>query len=174
MTIEQKVAHTLSQGNLRHDPRGTTGADVVGALAFTEKMGSLLWRVLVGNDKAAVEPLARAVVDEIIRPRDKFGFVLKLARIAVREYVDVRCISCGGRGTVANEAHVIRTCGKCEGSGNQRTQHARRVRELKCSEDAYTRIWESRFSEAFNVLRAADVGAAHNIRQNLKHYAACD
>lgn len=172
MTIEQKIARTLAQGDLKHDPLTTSGADVVGAMAFTERMGSLLKRVLVGNDKAAVEPAAQLLARKISNGVLNRGLMAKIARIALQEYVDARCGSCGGRGTVLDKfSRVKRLCGKCFGNGIARIDDRRRIVALGCSEDAYNKKWRQKFDEAYNVLQEHDRASDDTIRANLRQSA---
>lgn len=169
MTIaEKQVARTLSKGSLKHDPLITSGADVVGAMAFTSKLGSMLWRVKWGNDKGAVRPTAILLSKKLRRSGEASRYILRLAMIALQEYVDTRCHHCKGRGHVINADKVVSSCTHCEGTGIARISDQRRMRTLGCNEHAYHQKWKQRLEQAHSMLSEHDSDTGHVMRKQLK------
>ena len=167
--VEKSLARVLSKGNLRHDPLITSGADIVGALSFTTKLGSMLWRVKWGNDKNAVRPTAALLSKKIAKKGERQGrFLMRLAMIALQEYVDTRCHHCKGRGHVVNADRVVSSCTHCEGTGIARISDQRRIRALTCTEHAYLNGWKDRLAFAHNVLSEHDSDTGHVMRNQLK------
>jgi hypothetical protein len=138
-------------------------------MAFTTKLGSMLWRVKWGLDKNAVRPTA-ILLQNIIRRRGEHNsrFLLRLALIAVQEYVDTRCHHCNGRGHVTNADRVVSSCTHCNGTGIARISDQRRMRTLGCTEHAYLNGWKARLEQAHNTLSEHDSHTGHVMRNQLR------
>jgi len=166
--VEKQAARALSQGQLKHDPLTTTGADVVGAMAFTSKLGGLLWRCKWGKDKSALKPTALLLARKVWRQGESFAYIAKIAAIALDEHLDPLCTHCKGRGHVTNSYKVVSICTHCHGTGIARVNDQRRIRLLGCTEHDYRQKWEDRMSQAHSVLSSCDSDTATKMRKQLR------
>lgn len=168
--VEKQAARALSQGQLKHDPLTTTGADVVGAMAFTPRIGALLWRLKWGGDKAAVKPLAYLVARKIVRPgmRVDNAMLLRVVIVAIDEHINNLCKHCKGRGFVTSASSVVSICTHCNGSGQARSEDKARIMKLKCSENAYELKWRPLIEAAHNALASYDSHTNAKMREQLR------
>lgn len=180
--LKEQVARAILSGNLKDGP-GETALTRLGALAMTDRLASLLFRVKYTNDAASLKP-ARLLLAK--RLRDKWGGRWKthpvmrnlrppeipsggfdvfdlLALQVIKEWLADKCPKCQGRGYLAisreSQRYTPRVCPRCQGSTNAQPSAATRARALQISRQAYAKTWEHRFAMVHHYIALVDSDA---------------
>lgn len=152
----------LSQSDIRE-----TSIDRIGALAFADALGAVLWALKWAGEARAYAPSVhilsvrsrRLCVDPEMRA--------KLCRAGLLEWLDDLCHACGGRRmVVATDASPVRTCTVCDGSGKRRHSDQWRARELELDVKVY-RKWEPKFAAVQRKIFDAETQAWRDIAKQL-------
>lgn len=160
--IRKLLASALGSGDLSADPNRETPADRIGAMAFSDHLGSALWRLKWGNDEeqaqAALALLSRRVAR---RNGDSPALVRRICSIALAEWLDDLCRHCSGRGHMAVEGtpHTKAACPKCSGTGANKPSEMARIRALGMRDVSGYRKLVQRFDRAHARISEADTQA---------------
>jgi len=171
--VELAVARTLTRGDLSHDPLVEAGADRIGALAFASPLGSALWRIKLGHDKANWF-LAKELLRKRVRltPADNRRTLDLVVERALREWFDPRCGTCGGKGHIAHENAVVHVCTSCNGSGLARQSDQGRINAIRVSPEEYSKRWERVFNELHRAIGDAYASAKRTVSNELERGGA--
>jgi hypothetical protein len=157
--LKKLITTDLIHGLLRQNNVGEvveTSSDRIGALAFADKLGSLLWRLRWANDAAAFEPAVELLAKRCRgrRATDGRRHLVAVCRLALEEWLDDQCRKCGGRGHTINKG-VKHACAKCDATGTRRHSDAERMRQLHMDRKAYSKAEET-FADAHTHIASAD------------------
>lgn len=209
--LREQIAVALNPRSQLADPVSQREAKI-GALAGADELGALLWRMKYGRD---LRPsiVNRAVLLFAKRARnaksgrrglraswrkeaaDGGGDIMdRVARLVVCEWVDDRCRTCLGRGTiggrlqaadrsmsckaclVGKRARVVSAmklarlavCSGCGGDGKRRATDAERAAALGLPLDTYRRHWARVLEELLAVLDRVDVEVGYRVGRELR------
>jgi DnaJ-class molecular chaperone len=90
----------------------------------------------------------------------------EICRIALEEWLDDICRTCGGRSYTINKG-VKHACSKCNATGTRRHSDAERMRRLGIDKKIYRKV-EVRFAEAHNRIADADLQTARTVSRQLQ------
>lgn len=160
--LREDVALAGNPTNLWTERRVRDGDTKLGALGLADALGAMLWRLKYKGDHRVA---ARALVLLANRLRedhrwartvsgrgrtrgasgDQIGaapdLIDRLAFRVLMEWVNDRCTTCHGRGTVG-QMGSLSLCPSCNGSSKQPPQHSTRARDLGVSRSQYHTRWE--------------------------------
>lgn len=165
--LRRQIAAALTSGNLAHSPIIETAIERIGALAFADRLGGLLWKLKWANDRAAYEPALHLLVKRVRKPHEARSLPLELCRQCLHEWLNNLCRKCAGRGSVADRFGVRRACYACDGRGFGSPSQHERARAIGVDLGGYRR-WESRFEAVHQYIRAADLLAWNDIAAQLE------
>lgn len=141
--------------------------DVIAAMAFSDRLGCVLWRLKYANDAASYQPALQLIVRRMRRNKaEGRGLLERLAARALFEYLDENCHACGGRKMVYAAGQVVHVCHECHGTGRKYHQDHERARALGVPVDRYAKL-APRLARAADVITNADVFAARDISRQL-------
>jgi hypothetical protein len=122
--IREKVGHALNTKSLQSSAERERPVDVIGAMAVSSQLGSLLFRMKYGgfitaaNTELAAVRLAGRMQPRGLRP---IPMLVEIARLAVEEWLLDRCFVCNGRRMVGGHRDRLVQrripCKKCNGTG---------------------------------------------------------
>lgn len=170
--LRKLLASALAGSDLSEDPTGESPLDRVRALAFSDRLGSHLWRLKWAHDAGAYRPAAALLAKRLRRQHEPREMVERVAEAALREWLDELCPTCGGRGHAVIEGTPTagRTCVPCNGTGLRRYRDADRMRATGLTREQYPR-WEARFARAHSAISAADRRAWGDVAAQLERIA---
>jgi hypothetical protein len=171
--LRKIVATDLIHGLLRQNNVGEvteTSADRIAALGVSgagNPLGALLWHLRWANDHRSFEP-AVAELSKLLTTRragNDQRTQQEICRIALEEWLDDVCRTCGGRGyTIKGVKHA---CSKCNATGTRRHSDAERMRRLGIDKRVYRKV-EVRFAEAHTRIADADYQTARTVSRQLR------
>lgn len=106
-----------------------TAADRLGALAFSDPLGAAIIRSTATNKQIGdvISSLAKKIgwkePNKVLR--------IKIASLAIIEYIFKNCRPCNGNGTGRTEIGLLIECPKCSGAGTHRYTDKQRSTFLK-------------------------------------------
>lgn len=166
--LRKLVASALTASDLSDSSLLETALDRIGALAFSDELGGRLWRVKWAGDAKSVEPALALLTHRCRLVARHAPFRRRLCEVALQEWLDENCASCGGRRYImASESHAKHTCTVCDGTGLKRYSDQWRMRQLGLDKDAY-RKWERRFATIHERIAEADAQAWRDVAQQLE------
>jgi hypothetical protein len=135
--VREKVGAALNSGNLMVDPNVERAVDRVAALGSATALGSELWHAKYGGHitPARIQTIATIVAVRLEprrRARLPSPMLVKIARLALEEWLYDRCPTCDGRKYTGGERDVSHQrrvgCEVCHGAG--RVQYERRGKKI--------------------------------------------
>ena len=170
--LRKLVASALNSSDLSQSDIVESAIDRIGALAFSDALGSELWSLKYAGDvrgwHRALAVLSRR--SKVIAPHGKIRATL--CRLCLIEWVDENCRTRGGRRFImAAQTSAAHVCTTCSGTGLRRYSDLWRMREMGLDRRAYTR-WEAKFSAVHRKISDADTQVWHDIAEQLGHVPA--
>ena len=167
--LRKLVATALRAADLSDDPLRETALDRIGALAFSDALGSKLWRLRWSYDASCFKPAALLLWRRTQRPHENNKIHKVICEVVLGEWLDDLCRTCHGRGhaVVKGTGRAGNPCTVCNGTGSRRHNDLERMRSTGLSAGAY-RKWEPRFASAHAALSAADVQAWLDVARQLE------
>lgn len=165
--LRKLVAAALNSSDLSNSEIIETAIDRIGALAFSDTLGSELWSLkYAGDARAWARSLAVLSLrcKRIVQERKTRTL---LCRVCLIEWVDENCRSCGGRRLiVASTSSAAHVCTTCNGTGLRRYSDLWRMREMRLDHHAYRR-WEHKFAAVHRKITDADTQVWHDLAGQL-------
>jgi hypothetical protein len=112
--MREAISKTLSSSLEWDDSDHERAVDKLTAFSYSDRLGTLLWRVKYHNDAASYKPAVFLLAKNL--PNISKGIAIRIAEQALKEWVMSFCASCLGAKEVRSGDHVI-TCPCCGGSG---------------------------------------------------------
>lgn len=190
--LREDVALAGNPTNLWSEGRVRDGDVKLGALGKADALGGALWRLKYRGD-ASVAKRALLLLAARLREdhrwqksvsgrgagargkrgdRDDRGegadIIDRLAFRVLYEWVNDRCTTCYGRGSLGVLGKVA-ICGACGGSTKQPPQHATRAKDLGVTLHQYRNRWEWVFERLLVQLEQVD----DDVKATLKSEIAC-
>lgn len=155
--IRKLVATAILGSDLTDNPLIETALDRIRAFAFSDRLGSLLWRLRYANDHRAFADAVLVLSHRMALPGEARSMREKVAGTAIMEWLDDICRTCQGRGRLVPKNAPVAThaCTKCNGTGTGHHSDAKRARALGLSLAA-ARKWGPRVARAHDLISAAD------------------
>lgn len=168
MGLREDMAYAIASGNLTQDPLEETAADMIGALARADKLGSLLWRVTGNLDAGAFREARSIVVGRLCatHPTVRPSIITGVVQQAMQEWLAMLCHTCGGRMFITNADGVREKCIDCQGTGRGRYSDADRMEGLHVGEAAYLQLIAI-FDETHKMLADADKRVTRDVARQL-------
>lgn len=189
--FREDVAVAGNPRNMWSDP--ARDEDIkLGALGLADPLGAALWRLKYKGD-ARMASRALALMTDRLRANRRWAhqkaggrtrspgkrdggnrsaratdIVDRLSFRVLMEWVNDRCTTCHGRGTVGSFGDT-RRCPSCKGSTRQPPQHAARARDLGVDMEQYRKHWESVIDALLVSLEQVDA----EVGGVLKHHICC-
>lgn len=172
MSLRQQIASDLASGRLTHSPLVETGADRIGGLGLSDRLGAAIWRILaehdVGATREAVVLLAKMLAPRGARMgRARHRRLLAVCWMAVQEKLADKCRKCSGRGFIFRGEGVQDACTACEGTRIGRHSDTERIKALGCTREEYQRLGPV-FAEAHATLGDAEVRVGRQLARQLE------
>jgi len=155
--VRKLLATALQSSDLSSDPNGESALDRILAMAHADRLGSLLWRLRLANDRGSFRPAVLVLTSRMQSAKGAMSMRAKVASVAIMEWLDDVCRHCRGRGyhVIPDTPVCDHACTYCNGSGKQRhSDHARAV-GLELDVET-TRKWEPHFARAHALIASAD------------------
>ncbi len=170
MSLRQRLASDLASGNLTHSPLIETGADRIGALGLSDRLGAAMWRILAEHDVGATRE-AVAILSKLLTRgrlgRKRSASLVRLCWVCVQERLADKCRKCGGRGFIYNKEGVADHCSACEGTRIGRHSDTERARQMGWTKEVY-RKWEGSFADAHRLLADSEVRVGRQLSKQLE------
>ena len=170
MSLRQRLASDLASGNLTHSPLIETGADRIGALGLSDRLGAAMWRILAEHDVGATRE-AIAILSKLLTRgrlgRKRSSTLVKLCWVCVQERLADKCRRCHGRGFLIAEGDVRHACTACEGTRIGRHSDTERARRMGWTKEVY-RKWEPTFADAHRMLADSEVRVGRQLAKQLE------
>jgi hypothetical protein len=112
--MREAISKTLSASLDWDDSEHERAIDKLTAFSFSDRLGTLLWRVKYFNDASSYKPAILILAKRL--PRLNRGIAIKVSEQALREWLYNHCGTCLGAREVRQGDHVI-TCPSCQGGG---------------------------------------------------------
>jgi hypothetical protein len=112
--MREAISKTLSSSLEWDDSDHERAVDKLTAFSYSDRLGTLLWRVKYFNDASAYKPAVFLLAKNL--PTLNRGMAIKIAEQALKEWVLSFCTHCLGAKEIRSGDHVI-TCPCCGGSG---------------------------------------------------------
>jgi hypothetical protein len=175
--VREKVGAALNSGNLMVDPNVERAVDRVAALGSATALGSELWHAKYGGHitPARIQTIATIVAVRLEprrRARLPSPMLVKIARLALEEWLYDRCPTCDGRKYTGGErwiehADAVKPCGRCNATGRLVPTDAERARALGIPTSAMAK-WQAKLDRARDVITAADVQTGKRVAAKLE------
>lgn len=167
--LRKLVASALNSSDLSQSDIIEAAIDRIGALAFSDALGSALWSLKYAGD-ARSWPRALAILAlrcKRIAPQRKIR--ARLCHLCLVEWVDENCRTCGGRRyIIASNMTPTHHCTTCSGTGVRRYSDIWRMREMGLDRHAYRR-WERKFAAVHQKISDSDAQVWHDMGEQLGH-----
>lgn len=167
MNLRELYAFAVASGDLTHDPLVETGADRIGAVAFSDPLGAALWRVLVDHDAhawiAAREILRKRMSDR----HDNVEMYRRVADLTICEWMAPNCTVCNGRKYLGSHGEAKVACRACAATGIGRHSDSARAKALGIERRALP-PWEKKLAQAHNKISVADSRAGQEVQRQLE------
>jgi hypothetical protein len=112
--MREAISKTLSSSLTWDDSEHERAIDKLTAFSFSDRLGTLLWRVKYFNDASSYRPAILILARRL--PRLNRGIAIKISEQALREWLHNHCDACLGAREIRQGDHVI-TCPTCKGGG---------------------------------------------------------
>ncbi|HYD35902.1 MAG TPA: zinc finger-like domain-containing protein [Vitreimonas sp.] len=123
--MREAISKTLTSSSLEWDDSEHEGAvDKLTAFSYSDRMGTLLWRVKYSNDASAYKPVVYLLAKSL--PRLNRSIAIKTSEQALREWLAEFCTSCSGS-KVARDGDKVIDCPVCHGVGTRRYTDSERA-----------------------------------------------
>ena len=172
MSLRQQLVSDIRSGRLTHSPLQETGADRIGAMGLSDRLGAALWRVLGEHDpeatRRAVVLLAKMLAPRIMSMgKSRRKALLRLCWLALQEKLADKCRKCSGRGFTYTAVGTADACTACDGTRIGRHSDSERIRLMGCSREDYQR-YAPIFAEAHGIIGDAEVRVGRQIARQLE------
>lgn len=189
--LREDIAVAGNPSNLWSQGRVRDGDVKLGALGMADALGALLWRLKYRGD-AGVTRRVRALMADRLRtdrrwqhalrgrahgrrgrganqdaPRLASDVIHRLVFRVLNEWLNERCTTCHGRGSVGIIG-AVHMCTGCRGSGRQPAQHAVRWRDLGVTREQYGAHWQNVIESLLTQLAVID----DDVKKTLKSQIA--
>lgn len=188
--LREDVALAGNPTNLWTERRVRDQDVKLGALGKADALGAALWRLKYKGDARVARRvilLMAAKLDEdhrwtrtVVGHRGRSGqrsreavqempaapFLQRLAYRVVFEWVNDRCTTCHGRGSVGTLG-TMTLCPACNGGGKQRPQHVARAMDLGVTREQYQRHWEGVIERLLSQLAQIDEDVKHVLKSEI-------
>lgn len=172
--MREAVSNALVSSHLEPILEREAPIDRIGALGRATRLGRALWHWKLGLDEAS----GRSALKHLLRKASRrlrvykhhreFGLLIKMCKLALREWHDPLCKMCGGaKEFKADDQKLLITCSTCSGSGLHRYSDMERAIALNLDPEAY-RFVDRRFSEVMLCLRGCDGATSYKCREQLE------
>lgn len=148
--------------------------DKVGALARATDLGRALFHYGYAGDESAARSAYKHLLRKsqrrvrVYRHHKEFNLLQRVVALALYEWKNQGCLSCGGAGQLVDEDKKLKiSCVTCDGSGKRRHSDGERMASLRIDTFTYKR-WEKNIAEVSLCLMGADTGAAYTCRMQLE------
>lgn len=122
--MREAISKTLSSSLEWDDSEHETAVDKLTAFSYSDRMGTLLWRVKYSNDASSYKPVVYLLAKSL--PRLNRGIAIRVAEQSLREWLASFCTSCSGS-RVARDGDKVIDCQTCRGVGARRYTDAERA-----------------------------------------------
>lgn len=112
--MREAISKTLSSSLVWDDSEHERAIDKLTAFSYSDRLGTLLWRVKYFNDASSYKPAVLILAKRL--PRLNRGIAIKVSDQALREWLNNFCGACNGAKEIRSGDHVI-TCPTCNGGG---------------------------------------------------------
>lgn len=163
--LRKLVASALNSSDLSQSDIIESAIDRIGALAFTDKLGGVLWSLKYGGDARSWPRAVHELELRCKRVAAERTIRRKIVRICLAEWIDPNCRACGGRRFIM-AGQTMHTCTVCNGTGLRRHSDLWRMREMGLDRNAYRR-WEQKFAAVHSKITDADAQAWFDLSAQL-------
>lgn len=167
--LRKLLASALTGSSMAESAIEETALDRILAMSHADRLGTLLWRLRLANDRSAFRPAVLLLSSRMARKHEPRSMREKVAECAIMEWLDDVCRPCWGRGNIVPKDAPVAThvCTTCNGTGRRRHSDAARARALAIGQDA-AKKWEARFAKAHAVITAADRAVWYEVAEQLE------
>jgi hypothetical protein len=165
--LRKLVASALNSSDLSSSDIIETAIDRIGALAFSDSLGSELWALKYAGDARSWSRALLLLSQRSKRIAPDRSIRTKICGICLGEWLDELCRTCAGRRLIlassSSSAHVCTTCG---GTGLKRHSDLSRMRDMGLERGAYRR-WEHKFALVHARIADADTQVWYELAAQL-------
>jgi hypothetical protein len=156
--MREAISKTLTSSLEWDDSEHERAVDKLTAFSYSDRMGTLLWRIKYSNDASSYKPAVYLLAKSL--PRLNRGMAIKVAEQALREWLANFCTSCSGS-KVARDGEKVIDCPSCMGVGTRRYTDAERAAFIGASMSKHV-------DYILNVIGGIDTSVAVRVRIRLE------
>lgn len=168
--IRKATASAITGHNLSTSDLVTTALDHIAALAFSDRLGSCLWRLKYAHDHTKYDTARILIAHQMDRKLSR-SFCLTVAATVLDEWLYDVCPVCVGRGRIVIEGTPVapHECPECKGTGKRVVYESERLRAVGNPKKPHPKLGQW-FASAAAIIERADAKAAVDVRTQLESW----